>query len=67
LPVGPLRCFIHRDDKATTEGDKPSIVEILVEKHRNGPTGKVDLYFDKKRTSYVSVDKSGYGELANEF
>jgi replicative DNA helicase len=36
-------------------------------KHRNGPTGKVDLYFDKKRTSYVSVDKSGYGELANEF
>ena len=59
--------FIHRDDKATTEGDKPSIVEILVEKHRNGPTGKVDLYFDKKRTSYVSVDKSGYGELANEF
>ncbi|HVX90479.1 MAG TPA: replicative DNA helicase [Candidatus Paceibacterota bacterium] len=59
--------FIHRDDKVNAESDKPNIVEILVEKHRNGPTGKVDLYFDQKRTSYLPVDKSGYGEFANEF
>jgi len=59
--------FIHRDDKNNPDSDKPNIVEILVEKHRNGPTGKVDLYFDQKRTSYMPVDKSGYGEFANEF
>jgi replicative DNA helicase len=59
--------FIHRDDKNNQESDRPNIVEILVEKHRNGPTGKVDLYFDRKRTSYTSVDKSGYGDLAGEF
>ncbi len=59
--------FIHRDDKNSQDGERPNIVEILVEKHRNGPTGKVDLFFDQKRTSYVSVDKSGYGELASEF
>ncbi|HEX7651840.1 MAG TPA: replicative DNA helicase [Candidatus Paceibacterota bacterium] len=59
--------FIHRDDKANKESDRPNIAEILVEKHRNGPTGRVELYFDDKRTSYMPVDKSGYGELAGEF
>jgi replicative DNA helicase len=38
--------FIHREDKYGTEDSgKPNIAEILVEKHRNGPTGKVELYF----------------------
>lgn len=59
--------FIHRDDKANPESDRPNVVEILVEKHRNGPTGKIDLYFDRKRTTYLPMDKSGYGELADEF
>jgi replicative DNA helicase len=59
--------FIHRDDKTNQDSDRPNIVEILVEKHRNGPTGKVDLFFDQKRTSYLPVDKGGYGELGGEF
>ncbi|MEK7511223.1 MAG: replicative DNA helicase [Patescibacteria group bacterium] len=59
--------FIHRDDKQNKDTDRPNIAEILVEKHRNGPTGSVELYFDDKRTSYVPMDKSGYGDLANEF
>ncbi len=59
--------FIHRDDKRNPESDKPNIAEILIEKHRNGPTGKVELYFDEKRTSFIPVDKSGYGELAADF
>jgi replicative DNA helicase len=59
--------FIHREDRTNHESDRKNIAEILVEKHRNGPTGKVELYFDEKRTSYMPVDKSGYGELAGEF
>ncbi len=59
--------FIHRDDKRNPESDKPNVAEILVEKHRNGPTGSVELYFDEKRTSFMPMDKSGYGDLANEF
>jgi replicative DNA helicase len=59
--------FIHRDDKRNPESDKPGIAEILIEKHRNGPTGRIELYFDEKRTSYMPVDKSGYGQLAEEF
>ena len=59
--------FIHREDKINKESDRPNIAEILVEKHRNGPTGRVELYFDEKRTTFQSVDKSGYGGLADEF
>lgn len=59
--------FIHREDKINKESDRPGMAEILVEKHRNGPTGKVDLFFDDKRTTYMPVDKSGYGELESAF
>lgn len=59
--------FIHRDDKRNPETDRPNIAEILIEKHRNGPTGKVDLYFDEKRTSFQSLDTKGYGDLGSEF
>lgn len=59
--------FIHREDRTKEDSDRKNIAEILVEKHRNGPTGRVELFFDEKRTSYMPVDKSGYGELASEF
>lgn len=59
--------FIHREDKINKESDRPNVAEILIEKHRNGPTGKVELYFDEKRTSFMPMDKSGYGDLASEF
>ena len=59
--------FIHREDKRNPENSQPNIAEILIEKHRNGPTGAVELYFDDKRTSFQNVDNAGYGELAGEF
>lgn len=59
--------FIHREDKNNKESERPGIAEILIEKHRNGPTGSVELFFDEKRTSFQSVDKSGYGDLGGEF
>ncbi|MCH7597558.1 replicative DNA helicase [Patescibacteria group bacterium] len=51
--------FIHRDDKYNENSEKPNIAEILIEKHRNGPTGKVELYFDAKRTTFLSIEKGG--------
>jgi len=54
--------FIHRDDKMNEDSDRPNIAEILVEKHRNGPTGRVELYFDDKRVTFLSVDKSDFGD-----
>jgi replicative DNA helicase len=51
--------FIHREDKMNETSDRPNIAEILIEKHRNGPVGKVELYFDEKRTTFTSLDKTG--------
>ena len=59
--------FIHREDKANKESERTGIAQILVEKHRNGPTGMVELYFDDKRTSFQPLDTQGYGDLAAEF
>jgi replicative DNA helicase len=55
--------FIHRDDRYNEDSTKPNIAEILVEKHRNGPTGKVELYFDEKRATFMSVDKSNFADF----
>ncbi len=51
--------FIHREDKGKDESEKTNIAEILIEKHRNGPTGKVDLYFDEKMTTFTNIEKGG--------
>jgi len=61
-----LVMFIHRDDKYNEESDKPNIAEILIEKHRNGPTGKIELYFDDKKTTFLNMEKSNY-EGADNF
>ncbi len=55
--------FIHRDDKGKDESEKTNIAEILIEKHRNGPVGKVDLYFDEKTTTFLNLEKSNLSEF----
>ncbi len=59
--------FIHREDKYQDNPERPNIVEILIEKHRNGPTGRVELYFDDKRTSFLTVETSDFGSSAPSF
>ena len=50
--------FIHREDKMKNNDnpERPNIAEIMVEKHRNGPTGKTELYFDEKHVRFLSID-----------
>lgn len=51
--------FIYREDMYKgKESDKPNIAEIHIAKHRNGPTGKIELYFDSEKTSFRNLDKS---------
>jgi replicative DNA helicase len=57
--------FIHRDDKMNETSDRPNIAEIMVEKHRNGPVGKVELYFDEKRTTFVTLEKADMSAFEN--
>lgn len=55
--------FIHREDRGKDESEKTNIAEILIEKHRNGPTGKVDLYFDEKTSTFLNLENSSLSEF----
>ena len=57
--------FIHRDDKQNENSDKPGIAEIMIEKHRNGPTGSIELFFDGRHTTFREIDK-GYSGGADK-
>jgi replicative DNA helicase len=54
--------FIHREANEDGGGKKQE-AEILIEKHRNGPTGMVKLYFDQQKTTFMSMDKNDFGEF----
>jgi len=59
--------FIHREDKYKEADEKTNIAEILIEKHRNGETGKVDLYFNEKKATFENMDKSQYNGAEKQF
>ncbi|MES2223428.1 MAG: replicative DNA helicase [Patescibacteria group bacterium] len=50
--------FIHREDKYREDSDRQNIAQIHIDKHRNGPVGSIELYFDGEKTTFLSVDKS---------
>src|SRR3989344_5166779 len=50
--------FIYREDRYKENSQKPNQAEIMVAKHRNGPLGDAKLYFDDKKSSFVSLDEN---------
>lgn len=50
--------FLFRDEYYTKEeSEKPNIGEIIIAKHRNGPTGTVELMFKKEFTKFVNLER----------
>jgi len=49
--------FIYREDKYRPDTLRKNIADIIVAKHRNGPPGKVELYFDEQRVSFRNLEK----------
>ncbi|MFM2414537.1 MAG: hypothetical protein RI911_230 [Candidatus Parcubacteria bacterium] len=56
--------FIHREDKGKDESERTNIAEILVEKHRNGPVGKVELFFNGDKSTFENLEKSNFSDFA---
>jgi replicative DNA helicase len=48
--------FLYRDDYYDPESERKNIIEIIIAKQRNGPTGKVDLVFLKNFNKFVNLD-----------
>ncbi len=52
--------FIHREDKYKQNTERKNIADIIIAKHRNGPVGKVEVYFDEQRVTFRDLER-GYG------
>ena len=50
--------FIYREDQYRPESLKQNIADVIVAKHRNGPVGKVELYFDKEKVTFRNLEKT---------
>ena len=48
--------FIYREEYYNPETDRKNVADILIKKHRNGPTGAVELFFDKEKQRFRSLD-----------
>jgi len=53
--------FIYREDKYRPETPRKNIADIIIAKHRNGPVGSIELYFDERIVSFRNLEK-GYAE-----
>lgn len=49
--------FLYRDEYYNPDTDKKNIGEVIIAKHRNGPTGSVELVFKKEFTKFVNMAK----------
>ncbi len=49
--------FLYREDYYNPETDREHIADLILSKHRNGPTGKIELYFSPERLRFMSLDK----------
>ncbi|MBN1331719.1 replicative DNA helicase [Candidatus Dojkabacteria bacterium] len=48
--------FIHREELYNPETDRIGVADLVIAKHRNGPTGRVELYFVKEQARYREIE-----------
>ena len=50
--------FIYREEQYKgRDAKRPHVADIMIKKHRNGPTGQIELYFDETKTSFRSLTR----------
>lgn len=47
--------FLYRDEVYNEATEFPNQAEVIVAKHRNGPTGTISLYFEKQLTKFIDA------------
>lgn len=53
--------YYKREDEKANENERED-VELIIAKHRNGPTGTVKLAFERNINAFYSIANSGFGE-----
>jgi len=54
--------LIYREDRYNPETSRKNISDIIIAKHRNGPVGKIELYFDDQTVSFRNLAKEEHYE-----
>ncbi|MBC7459097.1 replicative DNA helicase [Candidatus Saccharibacteria bacterium] len=49
--------FIYREAYYNPDTERDNITDLIIAKHRNGPTGKVELFFHPERLRFMSLDR----------
>jgi len=49
--------MMYREDYYEEDSDRPGLTDVYIRKHRNGPTGRVELMFKKEQMRFYDVDK----------
>lgn len=49
--------FLYRDEYYDKESEKKSIAELIIAKHRNGPTGQIELVFKQEYTKFLNMER----------
>jgi replicative DNA helicase len=49
--------MMYREDMYEEDSDRPGVTDIYIRKHRNGPTGRVELMFKKEQMRFYDIDK----------
>ena len=58
-----LVMFLWRDkDRSDDQDADGEVIKLKLAKHRNGPTGEVDLWFKKRQTRFVSYAGERFAE-----
>lgn len=50
--------MMYRDDYYNEDSDRQGICDIFIRKHRNGPTGRIELLFKKEQMRFYDIDKA---------
>ena len=50
--------MLYRDDYYNELSETPGVTNIYIRKNRNGPTGQVDLKFEKSQQKFYELEKS---------
>lgn len=49
--------FIYREEYYKHETERKNIADVFIAKHRNGPTGRLELFFDIEKASFKNLEK----------
>ena len=56
--------FLYREEYYEPDTDKKGVTEILIKKHRNGPTGMCELFFNPEQMRFRDLERKRTGGIS---